>query len=73
MKTERYEDGRQIISVDTEEELAEGLGQMTNYRVAIEGPEEIADAFEIQSAEELGIEPDDQGLPPKAYERGHWN
>ena len=46
---------------------------MTNYRVAIEAPEEIMEAFGIQSAEELGIEPDDLGLPAEAYERGRWN
>ena len=73
MMTERYEDGMRIISVDTEDEFVEALDQMTNYRVAIEAPEEIREAFGIQSAEELGIEPDDLGLPAEAYERGRWN
>ena len=73
MMTERYEDGMRIISVDTEDEFVEALDQMTNYRVAIEAPAEIREAFGIQSAEELGIEPDDLGLPAEAYERGRWN
>ncbi len=46
---------------------------MTNYRIAIEAPEEIMEVFGIQSAEELGIEPDDLGLPAEACERGRWN
>lgn len=32
------------------------------------------EAFGIfDSAEELGLEPDDEGLPPEAYQRGRWN
>ena len=73
MISERIEDGMRIISVDTEEEFVEALDQMTNYRVAIETPEAIMEAFGIQSAESLGIEPDDLGLPAEAYERGRWN
>jgi len=45
-----------------------------NYRVEIEAPEEVIEAFGIMdSAEELSVEPDDKGLPPEAYERGRWN
>ena len=73
MMTERYEEGMRIISVETEEEFLEAMGQMTNYRVAIEAPESIMEALAIDSAEELGIEPDDLGLPAEAYERGRWN
>ena len=73
MMTERIEDSMRIISVDTEEEFVEALDQMTNYRVAIEAPEAIMEAFGVQSAKELGIEPDDLGLPAEAYERGRWN
>ena len=65
MMTERYEEGMQIISVETEDEFVEALDQMTNYRVAIEAPEAIMDAYGIESAEELGIEPDDPGYPPR--------
>ena len=47
---------------------------MDNYRVEIEAPQEIIEAFGIfDSGEELGVEPDDEGLPPEAYERGRWN
>lgn len=71
---ERYEDGKKIISVDTAEEFGQVLGQVDNYRVEIEAPKEVMEAFGItDSAEELGIEPDDEGLPPEAYERGRWN
>ena len=50
------------------------LHEMDNYRVEIEAPEEVMEAFGIfDSAEELGVEPDDEGLPPEAYERGRWN
>ena len=32
------------------------------------------EAFGIfDSAEELGLEPDDEGLPPEAYQRDRWN
>ena len=71
--TERYEDGKRFISVDTAKEFGQVLDQLDNYRVEIEAPEEVIEAFGIlDSAEELGIEPDD-GLPPEAYERGRWN
>ena len=66
---ERYEDGMRIISVDTEDEFVEALDQMTNYRVAIEASGRPSGS----SPEELGIEPDDLGLPAEAYERGRWN
>ena len=74
MIRERYEDGKRIISVDTAEEFGQVLDQVDNYRVEIEAPEEVIEAFGIMdSAEELGVEPDDDGLPPEAYERGQWN
>jgi len=66
---ECYEDGKRIISLDTAEEF----GQVNSYRVEVEAPEEVIEAFGIMdSAEELGVEPDD-GLPPEGYERGRWN
>ena len=72
--TERYEDGKRIISVETAEEFGQVLDQVDNYRVEIEAPEEVIEAFGIfDSDEELGVEPDDEGLPPEAYERGRWN
>ena len=72
--TERYEDGKRIISVDTAEEFGQVLHEMDNYRVEIEAPAEVIEAFGIMdSAEDLGIDPDDEGLPPEAYERGRWN
>ena len=74
MINERYEDGKKIISVETAEEFGQVLDQMDNYRVEIEAPEEFIEAFGIfDSAEELGVEPDDEGLPAEAYERGRWN
>ena len=74
MITERYEDGKRIISVDTAEEFGQVLDQADNCRVEIEAPEEVIEAFGIfDSAEELGVEPDDEGLPPEAHERGRWN
>lgn len=74
MITERYEDGKRIISEDTAEEFGQVLDQVDNYRVEIEAPKEVFEAFGIMdSAEELGVEPDDEGLPPEAYERGRWN
>ena len=51
--------------VDTEEEFVEALDQMTGC--------DRKQSFGVQSAEELGIEPDDLGLPAEAYERGRWN
>ena len=71
--TERYEEGLRIISVETEEEFLEALDQMTNYRVAIEAPEAIMEAYGFGSAQEVGIEPDDLGLPVEIYERSRWN
>ena len=60
--------------MDTTEEFGQVLNQVENYRVEIEAPEEVIKAFGIlDSAEELGVEPDDAGLPPDAYERGRWN
>ena len=47
MMTERYEDGMRITSVEAEEEFIEALDQMTNYRVAINAPEEIMEVFRI--------------------------
>ena len=74
MITERYKDGKRIISVETAEEFGQDLDQVDNYRVEIEAPEEVIEAFGIfDSAEELGVEPDDEGLLPEAYERGRWN
>ena len=74
MIRERFEDGKRIISVDSAEEFGQVLDQVDNYRVEIEVPEEVIEAFGIMdSAEELGIEPDDEDLPPEAYERGRWN
>jgi len=71
---ERYEEGKRIISVDTVEEFGRVLDQLDNYRVEIEASEEVIEAFGIfDSAEELGVDPDDEGLPPEAYERGRWN
>ena len=50
------------------------LGQVDNFHVVMEAPKEVIEAFGIfDSAEELGVEPDDDALPPKAYERGRWN
>ena len=74
MITERYEDGKKIISVETAEEFGQVLHEMENYRVEIEAPEEVIEAFGIfDSTEEVGIDPDDEGLPPEAYQRGRWN
>ncbi len=74
MIRERYEDGKRIISVDTVEEFGEVFDQVDNYRVEIEAPKEVFEAFGIMdSAEELGVDPDDEGLPPEAYETGRWN
>ncbi len=67
MITERFEDGKRIISVDTVEEFGQVFDQVDNYRVEIESPKEVIDAFGIfDSTEELGIEPDDEELPPEA-------
>ena len=41
--------------------------------VVIEAPEVIVEALAIYSTEDLGIAPDDLGLPAEAYERGRWN
>lgn len=74
MITKRYEDGKRINSVETAEEFRQVLDQVDNYRVEIEAPEKVIEAFGIfDSAEELGVEPDDDGLPPEAYEKGRWN
>ena len=74
MIRERYEDGKRIISVDTTEEFGQVLHQVDNYRVEVEAPDEVIEAFGIlDSSEELGVGPDDDGLPPEAYERGRWN
>ena len=73
MIRERYEDGKQIILVDTVDEFGQVLDQLDNYHVEIEALEEVIEAFGIfDSAEELGVEPDDEGLPPEVYERGRW-
>ena len=62
---ERYEDGKRIISVDTAEEFGQVLDQADNYRVETEAPEEVIEAFGVMdSTEELGIEPDEEGLFP---------
>lgn len=66
---ERFDAGMRNISVATEEFL-EALDQMTNCRVEIEAPEAIMEAYGINSAEKLGITPDDLGLPAKVYQRG---
>ena len=73
MIRERYEDGKRIISVDTAD-FGQVLDQVDNYRVEIEAPKEVFEAFGIMdSAEKLGVDPDGEGLPPEAYERGRWN
>ena len=72
MITERYENAKRIISVGTAEEFGQVLHEMDNYRV--EAPGAVIEAFGIlDSAEKLGIDPDDEGLPAQAYERGRWN
>ena len=59
-----YEDGKRIISVDTAEEFGQVLDQADNYRVEIEARKEVMEACGIfDSAEKLGIEPGDEGLP----------
>ena len=60
--------------METADEFGRVLHEMDNYRVEIEAREEVIEAFGIfDSDEELGIDPDDEGLPPEAYERGRWN
>ena len=74
MITKRYEDGKKIISVDTAEEFRQVVDQIDNYRVEIEAPKEIIEAFGIMdSAEDLGVDSDDEGLPPEAHDRGRLN
>lgn len=74
MITERYEEGKRIISVETAEEFGQVTDQLDNYRVEIEAPKEVIEAFGMfDSAEELGVDPDDDGLPLEAYERGRLN
>ena len=64
MISERHEDGKRITLVDAAEEFGQVLDQMDNYRIEIEAPKEIIEAFGIfDSDEELGIEPDDEGVP----------
>ena len=55
MIRERFEDGKRIISLKTAEEFGQVLAdQEDNYRVEIEAPEEVIEAFGIMdSAEEL--------------------
>ena len=60
--TERYEEGKRIISLETKEEV---LPPMTDHRVEVELPKEIVEAIAIDSAEEFGIAPDDLGFPPR--------
>ena len=74
MITERCEDGKRINSVETAEEFREVLDQVDNYRVEIEAPKEVIEAFGIMdSAEEFGVDPDDEGLSTEAHERGRRN
>ena len=72
MISERIEDGTRILTAETEEDFAQAL-DMQGPHDEIEAPVEVLEAFGIQSAESLGIEPDDLGLPAEAYERGRWN
>ena len=66
MMAERDEDGMLIISVETEEELAEALDRVRgNFRIAIEAPEEIVEAFGIQSAGSSASSPTTMALPPR--------
>ena len=72
MIAERIEDGRRIMTAETEEDFAQAL-DIQGPHDEIEVPVEVLEAFGIQSAESQGIEPDDLGLPVEAYERGRWN
>ena len=45
MIRERYEDGKKIISVDTTQEFGQVFEQLDNYRVEIEAPQEVIEAF----------------------------
>ena len=72
MISERIEDGTRILTAETEEDFAQAL-DMQGPHDEIEAPVEVLEAFGIQSAESLGIDPDDLGLPAEAYERGRWN
>ena len=66
MIAERYEDGRRIITVDTAEEFGQVQHEIDNFRVEIEAPEEVIEALDIfDSAEEVGVEPDGEGRPPR--------
>lgn len=74
MITERYEDNKKIISVDTAEEFRQVVDQIDNYRVEVKAPKEVFEAFGIfDSAEDLSIELDDEDHLLAAYERGRWN
>ena len=75
MISERIEDGTRILTAETEEDFALRIQalDMQGPHDEIEAPVEVLEAFGIQSAKSLGIEPDDLGLPAEAYERGRWN
>ena len=73
MISERLEDGTRVLTGETEEDFAQAL-EMQGVDDEIEAPVEVLEAYRIfDSAEDLGIEPDDEGLPAEAYERGRWN
>ena len=73
MISERLEDGTRVLTGETEEDFAQAL-DMQGVDDEIEAPVEVLEAYKIfDSAEDLGIEPDDEGLPAEAYERGRWN
>ena len=64
------------MSVDTEEEFLEAFDRMEANpdHIEVEAPQDLIEKYGIfDSAEELGIEPDDLGFPAEAYERGRWN
>ena len=73
MISERVENGTRILTAETEEDFAQAL-DMQGVDDEIEAPVEVLEAYRIfDSAEDLGIEPDDEGLPAEAYERSRWN
>ena len=57
MITKRIEAGTRIIRAETEEDFAQALN-MQGPDDELEAPAEVMEAFGIQSAESLGIEPE---------------
>ena len=55
MISERIEDGRRILTAETEEDFAQALN-MQRPEDELEAPAEVMEAFGIQSDESLGIE-----------------